>query len=39
VLVAKEENILNDAIYDGRVTWLPGDPEAEAPDAVRAAGI
>lgn len=39
VLVAKEEGILNEDVYDGRVAWLPGDPEADAPDAVRAAGI
>jgi len=39
VLVAKEEGILNEDIYDGRVAWLPGDPDAETPDAVRAAGI
>ncbi len=39
VLVAREERILNQDIYDGRVAWLPGDPEAEDPDAVRASGI
>ncbi|WP_439471218.1 dicarboxylate/amino acid:cation symporter [Brevundimonas sp.] len=39
VLVAKEEKILNEDIYDGRVAWLPGDPEAETPDAVKASGI
>lgn len=39
VLVAKEEGILDQGIYDGRVAWLPGDPEAETPDGVRAAGI
>lgn len=39
VLVAREENILDENIYDGRVAWLPGDPEAETPEAVRAAGI
>ena len=39
VLVAREENILDEDIYDGRVAWLPGDPEAETPEAVRAAGI
>jgi Na+/H+-dicarboxylate symporter len=39
VLVAREEGILNVDIYDGHVAWLPGDPEAEAPEAVQAAGI
>ena len=39
VLVAKEEGILNQDIYDGHVAWLPGDPEAETPETVRAAGI
>ncbi|RZJ32156.1 MAG: dicarboxylate/amino acid:cation symporter, partial [Brevundimonas sp.] len=39
VLVAREENILNEDVYDGRVAWLPGDPEAETPDAVKASGI
>ncbi len=39
VLVAKEEGILDQGIYDGHVAWLPGDPEAETPDGVRAAGI
>ncbi|MFP5296952.1 MAG: dicarboxylate/amino acid:cation symporter, partial [Alphaproteobacteria bacterium] len=39
VLVAREEKILDEDIYDGRVAWLPGDPEAETPEAVRAAGI
>ncbi len=39
VLVAKEEGLLNQDIYDGHVAWLPGDPEDETPDGVRAAGI
>ncbi len=39
VLVAREEKILDEGIYDGHVAWLPGDPDAETPDAVRAAGI
>lgn len=39
VLVAKEEGILDEDIYNGRVQWLPGDPEAETPEATRAAGI
>lgn len=39
VLVAREENILDENIYDGRVAWLPGDPEVETPEAMRAAGI
>lgn len=39
VLVAKEENILNEGVYDGHVAWLPGDPDAETPEAVRASGI
>lgn len=39
VLVAKEEGILNQDIYNGHVAWLPGDPEDETPDGVRAAGI
>ena len=40
VLVAKEEKILNEDIYNGVVAWLPGDPEPELrPESVRAAGI
>ena len=39
VLVAKEEGILDEDIYNGRVQWLPGDPEAETHEATRAAGI
>lgn len=39
VLVAKEEGILDQGIYDGHVAWLPGDPDAETPEAVRGAGI
>ncbi|QQQ18678.1 dicarboxylate/amino acid:cation symporter [Brevundimonas vitis] len=39
VLVAREENILNQGIYDGHVAWLPGDPDAETPETVKAAGI
>ncbi|WP_029415478.1 dicarboxylate/amino acid:cation symporter [Brevundimonas bacteroides] len=39
VLVAREEGVLNRDIYDGRVAWLPGDPETETPEGVRAAGI
>ena len=39
VLVAKEEKILNEDIYNGHVAWLPGDPEAETPDTVKATGI
>ncbi|RZJ46137.1 MAG: dicarboxylate/amino acid:cation symporter [Brevundimonas sp.] len=39
VLVAKEEKILNEDIYNGHVAWLPGDPDAESADAVKAAGI
>jgi|GEM_PF-5381922 len=39
VLVAKEEGILNQDIYNGHVAWLPGDPEADTPEGVRAAGI
>lgn len=39
VLVAREEKMLNTDIYDGRVAWLPGDPEAETPETVKAAGI
>lgn len=39
VIVAKEEGILNQDIYNGRVEWLPGDPEAETAEAARAAGI
>ena len=39
VLVAKEEGILNQGIYDGHVAWLPGDPDAATPDTVVAAGI
>ena len=39
VIVAKEEGILNQDIYNGRVEWLPGDPDAETAEAARAAGI
>jgi Na+/H+-dicarboxylate symporter len=39
VLVAKEENILNEDVYDGRVAWLPGDPDAESAETVKASGI
>ena len=39
VLVAREEGVLNRDIYDGRVAWLPGDPETEQPDLVKATGI
>ncbi|WP_420469774.1 MULTISPECIES: dicarboxylate/amino acid:cation symporter [unclassified Brevundimonas] len=39
VLVAREEKILNTDIYDGRVAWLPGDPDAESPETVKASGI
>jgi Na+/H+-dicarboxylate symporter len=39
VLVAKEENILNENVYDGRVAWLPGDPDAESAETVKASGI
>jgi Na+/H+-dicarboxylate symporter len=39
VLVAREEKILNQDIYDGHVAWLPGDPEDESPEGARAAGI
>jgi Na+/H+-dicarboxylate symporter len=39
VLVAREEKILNEDIYDGRVAWLPGDPDAESADTVKASGI
>jgi hypothetical protein len=39
VLVAKEEGILNQGIYDGHVAWLPGDPEDETPEGAQAAGI
>ena len=39
VIVAKEEGLLDEDIYDGRVAWLPGDPDAETPDAAKAAGI
>ncbi|WP_396593615.1 dicarboxylate/amino acid:cation symporter [Brevundimonas sp. R86498] len=39
VLVAKEEGLLDEGIYNGHVAWLPGDPEAETPEGVRAAGI
>ena len=37
--VAKEEGALDEGVYDGHVAWLPGDPDAETPEAVRAAGI
>ncbi|HEY0927809.1 dicarboxylate/amino acid:cation symporter [Brevundimonas sp.] len=39
VLVAKEENILNEDVYDGRVAWLPGDPDAESAETMKASGI
>ena len=39
VLVAREEGILDKDIYDGRIDWLPGDPEADTPEKVQAAGI
>jgi hypothetical protein len=39
VLVAKEEGILDEDIYNGHVAWLPGDPDAETPEAVQGAGI
>ena len=39
VLVAKEEGILDQGIYDGHVAWLPGDPDFETTESVRAAGI
>ncbi|MDP3405932.1 MAG: dicarboxylate/amino acid:cation symporter [Brevundimonas sp.] len=39
VLVAKEEGILDEGIYNGHVAWLPGDPDAETPEAARASGI
>ena len=39
VLVAKEEGALDEGVYNGHVAWLPGDPDAETPEAVRAAGI
>ena len=39
VLVAKEEGILDEDIYNGHVAWLPGDPEAEGAAAVPAGGI
>ena len=39
VLVAKEEGILDQDIYNGHVAWLPGDPEAEGPATVPAGGI
>jgi Na+/H+-dicarboxylate symporter len=39
VLVAREEGVLNRDIYDGRVAWLPGDPETEQPELVKATGI
>ena len=39
VLVAKEEDLLNEDIYNGHVAWLPGDPEDETPEGARAAGI
>jgi len=39
VLVAREEGVLNRDIYDGHVAWLPGDPEADAPELVKAGGI
>ena len=39
VLVAKEEGLLDEDIYNGHVAWLPGDPDAETPEAVQAAGI
>jgi Na+/H+-dicarboxylate symporter len=39
VLVAKEEGLLDEGIYNGHVAWLPGDPDAETPEAVQGAGI
>ena len=39
VLVAKEEGILDQDIYNGHVAWLPGDPEAEGAATVPAGGI
>lgn len=39
VLVAKEEGVLKRDIYDGHVAWLPGDPETDAPELVKAGGI
>jgi len=39
VLVAREEGILNQDIYNGHVAWLPGDPEDETPEGAQAAGI
>ena len=39
VLVAKEEGLLNQDIYNGHVAWLPGDPDSETPEGARAAGI
>ena len=39
VLVAREEGVLNRDIYDGHVAWLPGDPETDAPELVKASGI
>ncbi|MBX9615391.1 MAG: dicarboxylate/amino acid:cation symporter, partial [Caulobacteraceae bacterium] len=39
VLVAKEEGLLDEGIYNGHVAWLPGDPDAETPEAARASGI
>mgnify|MGYP002721610733 FL=1 len=39
VLVAREEGVLNEGVYEGHVAWLPGDPDAVSTDAVRASGI
>ena len=39
VIVAKEEGILNEDIYNGHVAWLPGDPENETPENAITAGI
>ena len=39
VLVAKEEGMLNEDVYDGRVAWLPGDPDERAMETGPAAGI
>lgn len=34
VLVAREEGILDQGIYDGEVAWLPGDPATLEPPAA-----
>lgn len=39
VLVAREEKILDEGVYDGRVAWLPGDPDADTTETVKASGI